>query len=378
MESEVQIKTSDEAATRILVVDDEKSIRISVQAFLQGAGYTVDVAEDALIALRRLEAENYDVVVSDIVLPGRSGVELLKSIRSISPDIQVIMMTGEPTVETAAEAVRSMASDYLAKPVSKMVMLQSVSKAVKMKRLLDENRRLSTENQQYQNNLELTVQKRTKELRHALQETTDSKHKTHQAHLETIERLVLAAEFKDEDTAFHIKRMSRYCRLIAQKIGLSPEQCELIFNASPMHDVGKMGIPDAILLKPGKLNPAEWEIMKTHAEIGAHILSGSTSELLQAGEIVARSHHEKWDGSGYPLGLVEEAIPLWGRIAAVADVFDALTSKRLYKEPFPIEKTIQIMHDGRGTHFDPHLFDTFLDNMTDVLKIYEQYGEMES
>jgi putative two-component system response regulator len=145
-----------------------------------------------------------------------------------------------------------------------------------------------------------------------------------------------------------------------------------------MHDVGKIGIPDAILLKPGKLDAAEWQIMKTHTEIGARILGESTSELLQAGEILARTHHEKWDGSGYPSGLSGEAIPLWGRIAAVADVFDALTSRRPYKEPFPPEKALQIMSEGRATHFDPGVLDVFFENLDVVLAIKERYRDPET
>ncbi len=207
-------------------------------------------------------------------------------------------------------------------------------------------------------------------------EAAQALRKTFLAELETIERLARAAEHKNEDTSLHIKRMSRYCYLIAQKLGLPPLECEIILMASPMHDVGKIGIPDAILMKPGKLDPGEWEIMKTHAEIGARILGGSSSDLLQAGEIVARSHHEKWDGSGYPRGLAGEAIPLFGRIAAVADVFDALTSTRPYKEAFSCEMAVQVMRNGRGTHFDPQLLDLFLDNLDAVLEIQEQYKDL--
>jgi putative two-component system response regulator len=228
---------------------------------------------------------------------------------------------------------------------------------------------------QYQAELEETVSKRTEALRQSLKETAEAQRRTYRAQLETIERLALAAEHRDKETAFHIKRMSYYCHLIAKKLGLPPQECEIILNATPMHDVGKIGIPDAILLKPGKLDPTEWEIMKKHAEIGALILSGSSSDLLQAGEIVARSHHERWDGTGYPLGLSGENIPLWGRITALADVFDALTNKRPYKDAFPNDMAIQIMKEARGVFFDPKLLDIFLDNLADVYAIQEKYKD---
>ena len=185
----------------------------------------------------------------------------------------------------------------------------------------------------------------------------------------------MAAEYKDEDTANHIKRMSHYSRILAGSLHLSPGEVEIIHLASPMHDVGKMGTPDNILFKPGKHTPEEWEIMKQHATFGGRILNGSSAKLLQAGEIIALSHHEKWDGSGYPKGISGEDIPLWGRITAVADVFDALTSKRPYKEAFSNEKSLQIMKEGRGKHFEPRLLDLFLENLDEVFDIQKKHKD---
>ncbi len=202
-------------------------------------------------------------------------------------------------------------------------------------------------------------------------EAREAQQKTYIAELETIERLALAAEYKDEDTGRHIVRMARYCVLIGRKLGLATDDLDTLMNAAPMHDVGKMGIPDSILLKPGKLDADEWELMKQHAVIGARILGGSSSELLQAGETIALSHHEKWDGSGYPSGLAGEDIPLWGRIAAIADVFDALTSRRPYKEAFSFEKAVAIVREGRALHFDPRLLDLFLSDLDKVHAIFE-------
>jgi putative two-component system response regulator len=186
---------------------------------------------------------------------------------------------------------------------------------------------------------------------------------------ETVARLARAVEFKDEDTGDHIERMSAYCELIAERLGLPDERRELIRLASPMHDAGKIAVPDGILLKPGRLDPEEREIMERHAEVGWRLLSGSTSELLGLAAEIAYTHHERFDGAGYPRGLAAEEIPLEGRIAAVADVFDALSSDRVYRDAMPIDEALTIMRDGRGSHFDPEVLDAFLDAIDDVLEI---------
>jgi len=193
-----------------------------------------------------------------------------------------------------------------------------------------------------------------------------------EAYLDTIHRLVLAAEYKDEDTGDHIKRMSQYCALIAEKLGLSAKEVQNILYAAPMHDVGKIGIPDSILLKPGKLTDEEFEIVKTHSSIGGKILANSKSETLMVAEQIALSHHEKWNGRGYPQGLSGDNIPLAARIVGLADVFDALTSKRPYKKPFPVEVALDIIKKERGEHFDPDIVDVFLENIDEIVKIKEE------
>ena len=190
--------------------------------------------------------------------------------------------------------------------------------------------------------------------------------------LDTIHRLVLAAEYKDEDTGDHIKRMSQYCALIAEKLGLSDEEVQNILYAAPMHDVGKIGIPDSILIKPGKLTDEEFEIMKTHTSIGAKILANSKAEILKIAEQIAIYHHEKWNGTGYPQGLSDDNIPLVGRIVGLADAFDALTSKRPYKDPYPVHVAFDIIKKERGEHFDPDIVDVFLENIDEILKIKEE------
>ena len=198
-----------------------------------------------------------------------------------------------------------------------------------------------------------------------------------EAYLDTVHRLVLAAEYKDEDTASHIVRMGKYCALIAEKLGLPPKEVENIRYASPMHDVGKIGIPDSILMKPGKLTKEEFEIMKTHTTIGAKILANSKAEILQIAEQIALNHHEKWNGQGYPRGITGKNIPLPARIVTIADVFDALISKRPYKDPFPIEVAFDIIKKERGEHFDPEIADVFLKNIDEILKIKDEVIEAE-
>lgn len=194
-------------------------------------------------------------------------------------------------------------------------------------------------------------------------------HKLQEAYIDTIHRLVLAAEYKDEDTADHIIRMSRYSSLLAEKAGWSEQDRFKMLYAAPMHDVGKIGIPDHILMKPGRLTGDEFDTMKNHTTIGAKILTGSEAEILKLGCQIAFSHHERWDGKGYPQGLSGERIPMAGRIVALADVFDALTSKRPYKEPYPVPTALHIIEKERKAHFDPELTDLFLQNVDSLLRI---------
>jgi putative two-component system response regulator len=221
----------------------------------------------------------------------------------------------------------------------------------------------------YQRRLEAEVARRTEELRLAFEQTRS-------ASLDTIHRLARAAEYRDEDTGAHILRMSQYAAAVARKMGQDANAVEGLLYAAPMHDVGKIGIPDHILLKPGKLDPAEWETMKQHTTIGACILRGSDADLIKLAELIALTHHEKWDGSGYPKGLRGTEIPLSGRITAIADVFDALTSKRPYRQAvFSVEQAYDMIRAGRGSHFDPDVVDAFFAAQAEILVIMEEHRE---
>jgi response regulator RpfG family c-di-GMP phosphodiesterase len=225
----------------------------------------------------------------------------------------------------------------------------------------------------HQRRLEEMVDARTTDLSALLERLRGVNNQLVEASRETIMRLARAAEYRDGDTGEHVDRMSSYCQVVARKMGMSPDEVALIKLAAPMHDVGKIGVPDSILLKRGKLTPEEYEVMKQHPLIGARILSGSKSQLLRMAEIIAATHHEKWDGSGYPLGLVGNDIPLEGRIVALADVFDALTSPRVYKDAWSIDESVAYVRGLSGSHFDPRVIDAFLACLDELLEIRAGY-----
>lgn len=350
------------AVPKILIVDDEPQNVMLLRLYLRQLGYDSVGVENAIVALEILDS-SFDLVLCDVLMPEMNGFEMVQALRK-RPDIQdipVIMVTTLAEKADRLRAVEAGANDYITKPVDLLELRVRAASMLKVKAQQDEIRSFQLE-------LSELVEARTLELRRALQDLD-------QAHAEVIQRLSAAAEFKDEETGNHIVRMARYCALIAQRLGHNARFVDLLQASSPMHDVGKIGIPDHILHKPGKLNAQEWEVMKTHTTAGARILESGTSEYIRMGATIALSHHEKWDGSGYPLCLSGGSIPLEGRICAVADVFDALTSKRPYKDAFPLDKALDIMRAGRGIHFDPRILDVFLDNLDQVLIIKDAMQE---
>ncbi|MBI3604340.1 MAG: response regulator [Nitrospirae bacterium] len=353
-------------AKRILVVDDEAPNRDLLEALLESLGIETELACDGIEALAKIKL-GFDLVLLDVMMPGMDGFEVARRIRQDVEfgDVPIVMATALTGKEDRLRAVEAGANDFITKPIDKIELRVRTASLLKMKEAQDVIKR-------HQKELEETVQKRTEALRLALADMAAAQRRTQEAHLDTLQRLVLAAEYKDEDTAIHLQRMSRYAALLAKKLNLPPGEVELIRLASPMHDVGKIGIPELILLKPGQFTSDEFEKMKQHTHIGGRILNGSPSELLKAGEIIALTHHEKWDGTGYPNGLVGEAIPLWGRISTVADVFDALTSQRPYKKAFTNDQAVTFLRDGRAKHFDPTLLDLFLDHFDEVVAIQQE------
>lgn len=354
----------------VLIVDDEAPIRRVLVKLLTAQGYEVIEADSGPTALGILEGRTVDTVLLDVMMPGMTGVEVCRRIRANAMHAQtpVVFVSGASDRSFRREAREAGADDFLSKPFDDVELSARVRNSVKNKRYNDS---LSQE----RNRLQAAIEGQTKALVDAKAALDRARDELERAQIETIERLTRAAEFRDDETAWHLQRMSHYCRLLARKSGIEEYDAELIRVASPMHDVGKLGIPDSILLKPGKLTSEEWAIMKNHAEIGYQILSGSQSALLNLAATIARSHHEKWDGSGYPNGLSGEDIPIEGRICAIADVFDALTSQRPYKEAWPVDEAARHLVNGRGGHFDPDLVDLFVGSMPDVLSIKEQFKD---
>ncbi len=354
-----------EKAPIILIADDDVWQQKLIQVTLNGMGFQIYSADDGEKALSLVMEHTPDVILLDIQMPKKNGFEVLAAVKqnADTQGIQVVMVTGSEENEARARALELGADDFLMKPVDRVLLKARIRSSVKLKAYYDH---LKT----YQQQLEFDVEQKTQQLREAFKQLQESS-------LETIFRLARAAEYKDECTGDHILRMSHTSKVLAEGMKLDKNFCDMILYASPMHDVGKIGIPDRILLKPGRLDLEEMDIMKNHTIIGARILEGSSSKIVQMAEIIALTHHEKWDGSGYPQGLAGKDIPLEGRIAAVADVFDALLSARPYKEPFTIDQVIDILKQGRGAHFDPDVLDVFFTCMERILEIQRNGGDAE-
>ena len=351
---------------QILVVDDEYQNLFLMHDFLVPLGYQVSIAGEGTEAIQMAREGHYDVVLLDINMPGMDGFEVLTRLRNQEETkfTPIVMVTGQGELEHRVRALDLGADDFLTKPVDWMELKARVRSLVKVKAYHDHMLH-------HQRQLEDEVNRRTQELRRATKKLHEAHSKLKEASLDTIYRLCRAAEYRDENTGGHIKRMSEYAAAVGRRMGLNERTVEGILYAAPMHDVGKIGIPDRILLKPGKLIEEEWEIMKQHTLIGARILEGSSGGFISLAAIIALTHHERWDGKGYPNGLHSRQIPLVGRITAIADVFDAMTSMRPYKQPFSLKKAFAIIEDSRGTHFDPAVVDAFLSIKEEILAIKE-------
>jgi response regulator RpfG family c-di-GMP phosphodiesterase len=326
----------------ILVVDDEEMNLRFLRRALERAGCTrVQTTTDALRVPALFAETRPDLVVLDLHMPGMDGFGLMERLAPIAggrSGVPFLVVTGDVSEEVKRRALESGARDFLTKPFSETELLLRVRNLLEVQRLHGSLREQNAR-------LELQVAERTRDLEHA--------------RLEILGRLALAAEFRDDETQEHAWRIGRTCGLLATALGLVDGQVEVLRRAAPLHDIGKIGIPDAILLKPGRLTDSEFATIRTHATIGGQILSGSQSSVLLLAERVALSHHERWDGGGYPRGLCGEEIPLAGRIAAVADVFDALTHERPYKSAWPVREAVAEIIRQRGRQFDPRVVDAF-------------------
>ena len=345
--------------SKILIVDDEQANISLLEDVLENEGYThFRSTQDSRKALEMYKEIRPDLVLLDLNMPYLDGFQVIEQLKEFEKNsyAPVLVLTAQSDRQTRLRALSAGARDYIEKPFDITEVTQRISNMLEIRLL---------HNQVRDQNLilEEKVIIRTRELE--------------ETRREAILRLGRAAEYRDNETGMHVIRMSRLSAKLAKEIGLSDDECQLILQASPMHDVGKIGIPDEILLKPGKLDEAEWVIMKKHPEIGAGILSGSESKIIQLAETISLTHQERWDGSGYPNNLKGEEIPLVGRVVAICDVFDALTSKRYYKEAFSIEKAMEIIEQASGKDFEPYLVDTFKKVLPEMIRIVKELPDDE-
>ena len=352
---------------RILIVDDEDQIRTLLARLLGRHGYECIPAESAAAARRVLKETDVALVLSDVNMPGESGIDFTREVLAQYPDLAVVMVTGMDDRSYADAAIELGAYGYVLKPFKPNELIINVGNAFR-------RRALEIESRTNRERLERTVLDRTAALRDTIAQLESSDAELRRLREETIRRLSWAAEFRNQETGEHIVRMSLYCALLARLAGLDGDHAEAIRIASPMHDVGKIGIPDRILLKPGRLTQDEREVMEAHTEMGHRILAGSGVELLDLAAVMALTHHEWIDGTGYPSAAAGDAIPIEGRICAIADVFDALTSDRVYRPAFQPDEARSLMLEGRGTQFDTVLLDLFFDSFDDVLAIRRAAG----
>jgi putative two-component system response regulator len=327
---------------RILAVDDEESNLLLLHRILERDGYTrVHVTTDPSRVPGMFVDLEPDLLLLDLHMPGIDGFELIDRLRPLTDagsGVPILVLTADATDETKRRALSAGARDFLTKPLDRIELLLRVRNLLEVKALQDRLR-------EHNAHLEDEVAERTRDLEHA--------------RLEMLERLALAAEYRDDATQEHAWRIGRICSQVARTLGLPDHEIELIGRAAPLHDIGKIGVSDGILLKPGKLTDEEFELIKSHTTIGAEILAGSQSPLLRLAERIALTHHERWDGGGYPAGVCGEDIPLAGRIVAVADVFDALTHERPYKEAWSIEDALDEILNQAGRQFDAGVVDAF-------------------
>lgn len=341
-----------ETELRLIIVDDEPVNLMLMEEIAKAMGHRPIPFSDPKKALAWAEYESVDLIVSDFNMPEMDGLELIRRMRVIHPDIMSIMITASGDNALKLEALKHGVNDFLTKPIFVAEYRLRLQNMIHLKNSFKTQKEFAVQ-------LRIEVDKATEALR--------------KSQYEALAVLSRAAEYKDPDTGKHIARVSLYSKMLAEAYGLDPYEQELVYYAAPLHDLGKVGIEDSVLLKPGGLSDDEFSGMKLHSTIGYNILKNCDNPYLQAGAVVARSHHERYNGRGYPDGLCGEEIPLYGRIVAIADVFDALTSIRPYKGAWTFDEAVDLIHSEKGGHFDPELAELFIQNMDKVREIYNAF-----
>jgi response regulator RpfG family c-di-GMP phosphodiesterase len=340
---------------RIISIDDNKTNLLIIESYAKILNLEIESFLNPKEALEASFEKEYDLVIVDYMMPEINGLEFIQSFRQNNQSTPIIMLTAVgDDMNLQIKALEYGANDFLSKPINAPAFKARIINMLKLRKsqLLLQDKALLLQDE---------VKLATIRLK--------------ESEYETLQMLGKTAEFKDPETNAHTQRVAYYCKLLARAYGLDENLQDIIFYASPFHDLGKIGIPDNILLKPGKLDDDEFSIMKNHAKIGYEILKGSKSKYLKAGGVIAYNHHEKYDGTGYPNGLKGESIPIFGRITAVADVFDALTSSRPYKKAWSLEEAFDFLIEEKSVHFDPKLVDLFLENKNEVINIHNKFKE---
>lgn len=348
--------SSDICETKFLIIDDNPANVLVLEKLLVIIGYkkeNIIKTTDSRSAISLYQENLPDLILLDLQMPYIDGFQILEELHKISKDefLSVVIITAQNERENHIKALSLGARDFIGKP------FDHTEVSIRIKNLL-EMKKMHRQIKDYAEHLEIKVLERTKEIE--------------EIQFDFIKRLLRVAEFRDNGTGTHIQRIGLYSRLLAEKLGMSSLYCDLLEHASMMHDIGKIAIPDNIVLKPSKLNSEEWLTMKLHSEKGALILNGSQYKLLQLAEEIALTHHEKWDGTGYPRGLKGNEIPLSGRITAICDVFDALVSKRPYKDSWTIEEAVKEIKKNSNLHFDSKIVDVFIENLDELIHILEK------
>ncbi len=334
----------------VLIVDDMPIIRVTLRRILEKEGFRCLEASNGEEALGVLDDHGAELVLSDIHMPVMGGMELVTALKPRIPEVAVVMVSSVEETQTAVEAIQMGAYGYVHKPFQPREILVQVNSAFR-------RRMLEIEHRDRERVLAQKVREQTLEIRESREEIAI--------------RLISASEERDNESGAHVRRIGLYAAEMGMLLGWTQAEVDALRGAAPMHDIGKIGVPDAILQKPGALTEEEWKVMRRHTTLGARILRRSRVPFIQMGARIAACHHEKWDGSGYPKGLAGEAIPVEARITAIADVYDALSHKRHYKEPWTEERVVQALQEGRGGHFDPDLLDLFLAHLDGMRAIRE-------
>ena len=351
--------------SRILLVDDEVSICRNLAAFFEDYGYETTLAHNGKEGLEKFYQILPDLIILDLHMPVMSGHALLRNIAASHPDIPKLIISGVGLISEAMQTISEGAWDFISKPIKDTNLL------IHKIKLLEEKAHLMQQNRLYQEHLEQLVEQKTNAIQNLNLQLIETQK-------ELAVKLGDVIETRSQETGNHVRRVAYISRLLALSYGLEQDDAEKLRMASPLHDVGKIGIPDAVLNKPGRLTPEEFDLIKTHTTIGCQMLSNSDQPIIQAGAIIAAQHHERWDGQGYPRGLSGEAIHIYGRITCLADVYDALRQKRHYKEAWSEERTLKYILENCGRIFDPKLVDVLMTMRSDINNILDIYQQPET